>query len=90
PSDAAGHSFFFSLKGKHFTNQLQRSVIPSSLIPLAILHPIPLFVPHPPFNHILFQCLVVYACVLTVLVFNKSEINVFDAQPLCGLHFTPK
>uniref|UniRef100_A0A8D0BA60 Uncharacterized protein n=1 Tax=Salvator merianae TaxID=96440 RepID=A0A8D0BA60_SALMN len=43
----------------------------------------PIFVPPP--NHILFQCLVVYACVLTVLVFNKSEINVFDAQPLCGL-----
>lgn len=27
----------------------------------------------------------VYACVLTVLVFNKSEINVFDAKPACGL-----
>uniref|UniRef100_A0A452H6R5 Uncharacterized protein n=1 Tax=Gopherus agassizii TaxID=38772 RepID=A0A452H6R5_9SAUR len=33
-------------------------------------------------------CLVVYACVLTVLVFNKSEINVFDAQPACGLKLT--
>ncbi|KAL2296783.1 hypothetical protein Nmel_014831 [Mimus melanotis] len=31
------------------------------------------------------QCSVVYACVLTVLVFNKSEINVFDAKSAWGL-----
>uniref|UniRef100_A0A674JQX5 Uncharacterized protein n=1 Tax=Terrapene triunguis TaxID=2587831 RepID=A0A674JQX5_9SAUR len=70
---------------KHLTNQLQCSVVPS-LTPLSS-SPVPLL-PLAPFNHILFQCLVVYACVLTVLVFNKSEINVFDAQPACGLKLT--
>lgn len=59
---------------KHLTNQLQCSVVPS-------LTPLFPSSSSPPSSHAPFQCSVVYACVLTVLVFNKSEINVFEAKP---------
>lgn len=57
---------------KHLTNQLQRCCSLTNS-------------PSPPFCHTPLQCSVVYACVLTGLVFNKSEINVFDAKSAWGL-----
>uniref|UniRef100_A0A8C2UAF9 Uncharacterized protein n=1 Tax=Coturnix japonica TaxID=93934 RepID=A0A8C2UAF9_COTJA len=67
---------------KHLTNQLQCSAVPS-------LTPLFPYSSSPPSSHAPFQCSVVYACVLTVLVFNKSEINVFEAKPALRPFQTP-
>uniref|UniRef100_A0A8C6YV20 Uncharacterized protein n=1 Tax=Nothoprocta perdicaria TaxID=30464 RepID=A0A8C6YV20_NOTPE len=70
---------------QHLSNQQRRSVVPS-LTPLASARGRRL---PPASGHVPFQCLVPYACVLTVLVLNKSEINVFDAEAACGVEWPP-
>uniref|UniRef100_A0A7N4NNV7 Uncharacterized protein n=1 Tax=Sarcophilus harrisii TaxID=9305 RepID=A0A7N4NNV7_SARHA len=52
------------------TNQLRQP-------PCSLTNPHSLVLLSTPFP----QCSVLYACVLSVLVLNKSEINVFDSEP---------
>uniref|UniRef100_A0A8C4L6E8 Uncharacterized protein n=1 Tax=Equus asinus TaxID=9793 RepID=A0A8C4L6E8_EQUAS len=64
--------FFFQ---KHLTNQLRCCPVPF------YSHPSLLSGPHAPPP----QCSVLYACALCSCILNKSEINVFDAEPQTAL-----
>uniref|UniRef100_A0A4X1TF95 Uncharacterized protein n=1 Tax=Sus scrofa TaxID=9823 RepID=A0A4X1TF95_PIG len=65
-------NFFFQ---KHLPNQLQCCPGPF------YSHPSLLSCPHAPPP----QCSVLYACALCSCILNKSEINVFDADPQTAL-----
>uniref|UniRef100_A0A2R8ZK26 Uncharacterized protein n=2 Tax=Catarrhini TaxID=9526 RepID=A0A2R8ZK26_PANPA len=67
-SNITRNNFFFQ---KHLNNQLRCCPVPF------YSHPSLLSRPHAPPP----QCSVLYACALCSCILNKSEINVFDAEP---------
>uniref|UniRef100_A0A4W2EMB2 Uncharacterized protein n=1 Tax=Bos indicus x Bos taurus TaxID=30522 RepID=A0A4W2EMB2_BOBOX len=68
-------NFFFFFFKKHLPNQLRCCPGPFCSHPSLLSRP---RAPPP-------QCSVLYACALCSCILNKSEINVFDAEPQTAL-----